>query len=64
MTIVSKNIYLAQKDIRALEESLEQLKDNDAPWARVQCRYLRELLDQAQARLARYTRTWEFGGAI
>ena len=58
--VVSKNIYLAQKDIRALEESLEQLKDNDAPWAQVQRQYLRELLDQARARLTQYTRTWEY----
>ena len=58
--IVSKNIYLAQKDIRALEKSLEQLKDNDAPWAQVQRQHLRELLDQARARLAQYTRTWEY----
>ena len=58
--VVSKNIYLAQRDIRALEKSLEQLKDNDAPWAQVQRQYLHELLDQARARLIQYTRTWEY----
>jgi hypothetical protein len=52
MTAVSKNTYLAQQDIKRLEESLEQLKDNPARWAQVQREHLRDLLAQARERLA------------